>query len=304
MAPVRTVSELIEFILGGGFVEQNEVEFITKKAIEIFIEEPNVIELNGPVTIVGDIHGQYHDLMELFTISGKPPETCYLFMGDYVDRGYYSVECVCLLLLYKILYPKRVIMLRGNHESKQITQVYGFYDECCRKYNSFYAWKLLTDCFNFIPLSAIVGGAIFCIHGGLSPDAQTIDFIRSIERIKEVPHNGPMCDFVWSDPDGREGWNLSPRGAGYTFGADVSEKFITTNGINLIARAHQLTMDGYSWSHEKRVVTIFSAPNYCYRCGNKGAFLNLSENMNYEFVKFDAAPPRGFEWYEVSDYMG
>jgi serine/threonine-protein phosphatase 2A catalytic subunit len=201
--------------------------------------------------------------------------------GDYVDRGYYSVETVTLLVALKIRYPQRITILRGNHESRQITQVYGFYDECLRKYGNANVWKYFTDLFDYLPLTALIDNQIFCLHGGLSPSIDTLDNIRSLDRIQEVPHEGPMCDLLWSDPDDRCGWGISPRGAGYTFGQDISEAFNHNNGLTLVARAHQLVMEGYNWSQDRNVVTIFSAPNYCYRCGNQAAIMEIDEHLKY-----------------------
>lgn len=200
-------------------------------------------------------------------------------MGDYVDRGYYSVETVTALVCLKVRYPHRVTILRGNHESRQITQVYGFYDECLRKYGNANVWKFFTDMFDYLPLTALVEISIFCLHGGLSPSIDSLDQIRNLDRVQEVPHEGPMCDLLWSDPDDRCGWGISPRGAGYTFGQDISDQFNHANSITLIARAHQLVMEGYNWCHDRNVVTIFSAPNYCYRCGNQAAIMELDGKL-------------------------
>ena len=225
--------------------------------------------------------------MELFKIGGPCPDTNYLFMGDYVDRGYYSVETVSYLVCMKVRYPNRITILRGNHESRQITQVYGFYDECLRKYGSATVWKLFTDLFDYFPITALVDNKVFCLHGGLSPMVETIDQVRELNRIQEVPHDGPMCDLLWSDPDDRGGWGISARGAGFTFGQDISEQFNHTNDLDLVARAHQLVMDGYSWSHQEAVVTIFSAPNYCYRCGNQAAIMEMDESHQKQFLQYD-----------------
>ncbi|ELK03087.1 Serine/threonine-protein phosphatase 2A catalytic subunit alpha isoform [Pteropus alecto] len=262
-------------------------------AKEILTKESNVQEVRCPVTVCGDVHGQFHDLMELFRIGGKSPDTNYLFMGDYVDRGYYSVETVTLLVALKVRYRERITILRGNHESRQITQVYGFYDECLRKYGNANVWKYFTDLFDYLPLTALVDGQIFCLHGGLSPSIDTLDHIRALDRLQEVPHEGPMCDLLWSDPDDRGGWGISPRGAGYTFGQDISETFNHANGLTLVSRAHQLVMEGYNWCHDRNVVTIFSAPNYCYRCGNQAAIMELDDTLKYSFLQFDPAPRRG-----------
>ncbi|XP_044506022.1 serine/threonine-protein phosphatase PP2A-4 catalytic subunit isoform X2 [Mangifera indica] len=250
-------------------LSEQEVRLLCDKAKEILMEESNVQPVKSPVTICGDIHGQFHDLAELFRIGGKCPDTNYLFMGDYVDRGYYSVETVT------------------------ITQVYGFYDECLRKYGNANVWKIFTDLFDYFPLTALVESEIFCLHGGLSPSIETLDNIRNFDRVQEVPHEGPMCDLLWSDPDDRCGWGISPRGAGYTFGQDISEQFNHTNNLKLIARAHQLVMEGYNWGHEQKVVTIFSAPNYCYRCGNMASILEVDDCKGHTFIQFEPAPRRG-----------
>jgi len=192
-----------------------------------------------------------------------------------------------------VKYPNRVTLLRGNHESRQITQVYGFYDECVRKYGNANVWSLFTDLFDHLPLAAVVDDRLFCPHGGLSPSLDTVDQVIALDRVHEVPHEGPICDLMWSDPDDRLGWGISPRGAGYTFGQDISEKFNHENGFDLIVRAHQLVMEGYSWTHENRLVTVFSAPNYCYRCGNMAAVMEINENLVPNFIQFDPAPRRG-----------
>lgn len=214
-------------------------------------------------------------------------------MGDYVDRGYYSVETVTLLFALKVRYPDRITITRGNHESRQITQVYGFYDECLRKYGNANVWSTFTDIFDFLPLCALVERQIFCLHGGLSPNIDHINMINSINRITEIPHTGAMCDLLWSDPDERSSWQASPRGAGYTFGVDISKQFCHTNDIDLICRAHQLVLDGYAWSHERCVITIFSAPNYCYRCGNQAAIMEIDDHLQYDIITFDPSPKRG-----------
>jgi serine/threonine-protein phosphatase 2A catalytic subunit len=290
---VGQLDQWIEQLYSGKPISEQDVISLTEKAKEVFINEANVQPVRAPVTVCGDVHGQLYDLIELFKIAGMAPETNYLFMGDYVDRGYYSVETVTLLVCLKVRYPERVFILRGNHETRQITQVYGFYDECVRKYGSANVWRIFTDLFDYFPITALVEEQIFCLHGGLSPAVETLDTIRELDRIQEVPHEGAMCDLLWSDPDDRQGWGISPRGAGYTFGVDVSEEFNHNNGLNLVSRAHQLVMEGYNWSHMMNVVTVFSAPNYCYRCGNLAAIMEVDEYLNKTFIQFDPAPRKG-----------
>ncbi|KAI9011414.1 putative serine/threonine protein phosphatase 4 catalytic subunit [Gaertneriomyces semiglobifer] len=268
---------------------ESEVKELCNKAREILIEESNVQRVDAPVTICGDIHGQFYDLKELFNRGGECPERNYLFMGDFVDRGFYSVETFLLLLALKVRYPDRITLIRGNHESRQITQVYGFYDECLRKYGSVNVWRYCCEIFDYLSLSAIIDDEIFCVHGGLSPAINTLDQIRVIDRKQEVPHDGAMCDLLWSDPDDITGWGLSPRGAGYLFGGDVVGAFVHANNLQLIARAHQLVMEGYKLMFNGTIVTVWSAPNYCYRCGNVAAILELDEQLNKNYKIFEAA---------------
>jgi len=280
-------------------LDEEQLRKLCAMGKETLSKELSVQPVHTPLTVCGDIHGQFHDLIELFSVTGKPPSTNFVFMGDYVDRGYDSVECVSLLISLKVRYPQRVTILRGNHESRQITQVYGFYDECMRKYGSVEIWQLFVDLFDYLPLTALIDNVIFCLHGGLSPSINTLDQIRAMDRFCEVPHEGAMCDLLWSDPDDRSGFGVSPRGAGYTFGQNVSEMFNHANSLSLIARAHQLVMEGFNWCHNKNVVTIFSAPNYCYRCGNLAALMELDDDLKFSFIQFDPSAHQADEAKEM-----
>ncbi|RIA87300.1 Metallo-dependent phosphatase-like protein [Glomus cerebriforme] len=279
----------IEKLRNCEIISELEVRELCRKAKEVLIEESNVQRVDAPVTICGDIHGQFFDLKELFKVGGDCPDTNYLFLGDFVDRGFYSVETFLLLLALKVRYPDRITLIRGNHESRQITQVYGFYDECLRKYGSINVWRHCCEIFDYMSLSAIIEDKIFCVHGGLSPSITTLDQIRMIDRKQEVPHDGAMCDLLWSDPDDIDSWGLSPRGAGYLFGSEIVSGFLHTNDLELIARAHQLVMEGYKLMFNDTIVTVWSAPNYCYRCGNVAAILELDSKLNKNYKIFDAA---------------
>ena len=257
---------------------------------EILVEESNVQPVNSPVTVCGDIHGQFHDLLKLFATGGEVPHTSYIFMGDFVDRGFNSLETFTLLLLLKARHPDKVTLLRGNHESRQITQVYGFYDECQRKYGNANPWRFCCDVFDFLTLAALVDGRVLAVHGGLSPDLRTLDQVRTIERVCEIPHEGPFCDLVWSDPEDVDAWAVSPRGAGWLFGARVCEEFNRVNGLDLICRAHQLVQEGLKFNFGGALVTVWSAPNYCYRCGNVAAILAFDENLERSQVFFTETP--------------
>lgn len=193
--------------------------------------------------IPGDIHGQFIDLLRLFECGGFPPSASYLFLGDYVDRGKHSLETICLLLAYKIKYPDKLFLLRGNHEDPKVNRVYGFYDECKRRFNV-RLWKIFTDCFNCLPVAALIDEKILCMHGGLSPELNTLDQIKDIERPTEIPDSGLLCDLLWSDPDpdpSTEGWGESDRGVSCTFGANKLVEFLEKNELDLLVRGHQVS---------------------------------------------------------------
>jgi len=275
----------------GQCLPERDLRMVCEKVKEILIEESNVQPVSAPVTVCGDIHGQFFDLLELFKQGGEIPNTNYIFIGDFVDRGYNSVETFELLLCLKLKYPGSITLLRGNHESRQITLVYGFFDEILKKYGNANPWKYCTDVFDYLGLAAIIEGKILCIHGGLSPDIKTMDHIRTIDRKIEIPHEGPFCDLMWSDPEDIETWQMSPRGAGWLFGSKVTKEFNHLNGLELICRAHQLVQEGYKfWFPEQSLVTVWSAPNYCYRCGNVAATLALDEDLNRKWIIFNAVP--------------
>jgi serine/threonine-protein phosphatase 6 catalytic subunit len=207
------------------FLEEDDLRKLCTRVRDLLLEESNVQPVQSPVTVCGDIHGQFYDLLHLLRTGGEPPQTSYVFMGDFVDRGYYSLETFSLLMALKARYPDRITLLRGNHESRQITQVYGFYEECQGKYGSAAAWRHCVAVFDYLSLAAVIDGRVLCVHGGLSPDVRTIDQIRTIERAREIPHEGAFCDLMWSDPEDIEDWAVSPRGAGWLFGARVTAEF-------------------------------------------------------------------------------
>ncbi|KAF3680534.1 Serine/threonine-protein phosphatase PP1 [Capsicum annuum] len=231
----------------------------------------------------GDIHGQYSDLLRLFEYGGLPPKSNYLFLGDYVDRGKQSLETICLLLAYKIKYPENFFLLRGNHECASVNRIYGFYDECKRRFNV-RLWKVFTDSFNCLPVAALIDEKILCMHGGLSPDLQHLDQIRNLQRPTDVPESGLLCDLLWSDPSKDvKGWGMNDRGVSYTFGPDKVTEFLQKQDLDLICRAHQVVEDGYEFFADRQLVTIFSAPNYCGEFDNAGAMMSVDETLMCSF---------------------
>lgn len=263
---------------------ENQIRMLCQLSREKFLAEPMLVELEAPCNIVGDIHGQYNDLMRHFEKGGYPPKSNYLFLGDYVDRGKQSLETICLLLAYKLKYPNNLFLLRGNHECASINRIYGFYDECKRRYN-IKLWKTFTDCFNCLPLAALVEGTILCMHGGLSPDLSDVDQLRRIERPLDIPDHGLMCDLLWADPDEDiTGWGENDRGVSYTFGADVVRHFLKKNDLSLIVRAHQVVEDGYQFFAKRKLVTLFSAPNYCGEFDNAAGVMSVSEDLTCSFT--------------------
>jgi serine/threonine-protein phosphatase PP1 catalytic subunit len=264
-------------------LSEPEIKGLILKSREIFMSQSTLLELEAPIKICGDIHGQYYDLLRLFEYGGFPPEANYLFLGDYVDRGKQSLETICLVLAFKIKYPENFFLLRGNHECASINRIYGFYDECKRRYN-IRLWKTFTDTFNCLPVAAIIDEKILTMHGGLSPELQNLDQIRKIMRPTDVPDSGLICDLLWSDPEeGITGWGENDRGVSFTFGGDIVEKFLRKHDLDLICRAHQVVEDGYQFFAKRQLITLFSAPNYCGEFDNSGAMMSVDETLMCSF---------------------
>lgn len=238
-----------------------EIVAICQRAREVFLSQPALLELDAPVKVVGDVHGQYTDVIRMFEMCGFPPNSNYLFLGDYVDRGKQSLETILLLLCYKLKFPENFFLLRGNHECANVTRVYGFYDECKRRCNV-KIWKTFVDCFNTLPIAAIVAGKIFCVHGGLSPALSQMDDIRNIARPTDVPDYGLLNDLLWSDPaDMEQDWEANERGVSYCFGKRIISEFLAFHDFDLVCRAHMVVEDGYEFFNDRVLVTVFSAPN-------------------------------------------
>ena len=288
----------------GVCLKNAEIVAICQRAREVFLSQPALLELDAPVKIVGDVHGQYTDLIRMFEMCGFPPTSNYLFLGDYVDRGKQSLETILLLLCYKIKFPENFFLLRGNHECANVTRVYGFYDECKRRCNV-KIWKTFIDCFNTLPIAAIVAGKIFCVHGGLSPALSHMDDIRNIARPTDVPDYGLLNDLLWSDPaDMEQDWEANERGVSYCFGKRVITDFLAVHDFDLICRAHMVVEDGYEFFNDRVLVTVFSAPNvsnqsqrgedhfanwpkYCGEFDNWGAVMSVSAELlcSFELLK-------------------
>ena len=275
----------------GELLDELAIKVICLKLKEVLAGEGNIKELATPITVVGDIHGQFHDLLEIFKVGGCVPDVNYLFLGDYVDRGPHSIETIILLSLLKLKYPNRITLIRGNHETRVVTQTYGFYTECQTKYGDIMVWQHITDMFDYLPIGALIDKEILCVHGGLSPHIETIEELAELKRFQEIPHEGPLADIMWSDPNPDEnGFILSQRGAGYMFGEDVFDRFMHVNKVTHFLRAHQLCMEGYQLLFKERFMTVWSAPNYLYRFGNMASILEIDENKKFFFNLFADAP--------------
>ncbi|KAL2527742.1 Serine/threonine-protein phosphatase PP1 isozyme 4 [Abeliophyllum distichum] len=279
---------------------ESEIRVLCTVSREIFLSQPNLLELEAPIKICGNIYGQYGDLLRLFEYGGFPPEVNYLFLGGYVDYGKQSLETICLLLAYKIKYPKKFFLLRGKDECASINRIYGFYDECKRRFNV-RLWKVFTECFNCLPVAALIDDKILCIHGGLSPDLHNLDQIRNILRPTDVPDSGLLCDLLWSDPRREvKGWGMNDMGNSYTFGPDKVTEFLTEHGLDLICRAHEVMEDGYEFFANTQLVTIFSAPNFRGEYDNAGAILSVDETLvcSFEILSPGAGADIGlkFSW--------
>jgi len=262
---------------------QAQIMWLLRQSREVLLTQPSLLELDAPINICGDLHGQFYDLLRLFEHSGYPPYANYLFLGDYVDRGQHSIETICLLLAYKIKFPNNFFLLRGNHETSNVNFVYGFFDECKRRYNVT-MWRRFGEVFKCLPVAALIEEKIFCMHGGLSPTLTKMDQIRNLRRPIDVPDTGFVCDLLWSDPDSEvQGWAKNDRGISFTFGTEIVEKFLHKHDLDLICRAHQVVEDGYEFFARRKLVTLFSAPNYCGEFDNAGAVMRVGADLVCSF---------------------
>mmetsp|Transcript_99439 Transcript_99439/g.257015 ORF Transcript_99439/g.257015 Transcript_99439/m.257015 type:complete len:304 (+) Transcript_99439:140-1051(+) len=264
-------------------IAEGQLKALCGAARDTFLSQSALIELEAPLKICGDIHGQFHDLLRLFEYGGFPPQSNYLFLGDYVDRGKQSLEVITLLFSYKVKFPENFFLLRGNHECASITRIYGFYDECKRRYN-IKLWKQFCDVFCCLPVCALVDEKIICMHGGLSPEITNMDQVRRLVRPTDVPDTGLICDLLWADPDKDiAGWAENDRGVSFIFGPDVVTSFLQKHDMDLVCRAHQVVEDGYEFFAKRQLITIFSAPNYCGEFDNAGAMMTIDETLMCSF---------------------
>ncbi|KAI8336208.1 serine/threonine-protein phosphatase 2B catalytic subunit A1 [Chlamydoabsidia padenii] len=275
-----------------GRLTEDQALYIIEKCSEILKSEPNLLEVGAPITVCGDIHGQYYDLMKLFEVGGDPANTTYLFLGDYVDRGYFSIECVLYLWSLKMWYPNSFFLLRGNHECRHLTDYFTFKIECQHKYSE-RIYEACMDSFCCLPLAAIMNRQFLCVHGGLSPELQTLDDLRVIDRFREPPTHGLMCDLLWADPLEEFGSEKSNelyihnhvRGCSYFYSYHAACQFLERNNLLSVIRAHEAQDAGYRMYRKSKttsfpsVMTIFSAPNYLDVYNNKAAVLKYENNV-------------------------
>ncbi|KAF9359055.1 3',5'-cyclic-nucleotide phosphodiesterase (PDEase) (3':5'-CNP) [Mortierella sp. NVP85] len=285
-----------------GRITDDQAIYILQKGTELLKKEPNLLEVDAPITVCGDIHGQYYDLMKLFEVGGNPAETRYLFLGDYVDRGYFSIECVLYLWSLKIWYPDTLFLLRGNHECRHLTDYFTFKTECKHKYSE-RVYDACMESFCTLPLAAIMNKQFLCIHGGLSPELNTLDDLRQINRFREPPTHGLMCDLLWADPLEEFGSEKTSeffvhnhvRGCSYFFSYHAACAFLEKNNLLSIIRAHEAQDAGYRMYRKTKatgfpsVMTIFSAPNYLDVYNNKAAVLKYENNV-MNIRQFNATP--------------
>ncbi len=285
------IKDVINDMKNNIYLHQKYLLQIIKANIDIFKNQKSLIDIeikqNEMINICGDTHGQFYDLLNIFKINGYPSEkNPYLFNGDFVDRGSFSLETITTLLLFKLLYPNHFYLSRGNHEARNLNKIYGFEKEILTKYNKD-IYEAFIKLFYSLPLAHVINNKILIIHGGLfSSDDITLNDIRNINRFIEVPVEGIMCELLWSDPTIIPGRRPSNRGVGILFGPDVANNFLKKNNLNLLIRSHECKQDGY----EKigNVLTVFSAPNYCDQMRNKGAIVKIfgKDILDYKIIQF------------------
>jgi diadenosine tetraphosphatase ApaH/serine/threonine PP2A family protein phosphatase len=301
-------------IARGTIIDELALCEVLDRLLLVLLREDNLLFVQTPLVVCGDIHGQLEDLQELFVTAERASGHAaadgrarlaarYLFMGDYVDRGHFSLNTLLFLAAHKLERPADFFLLRGNHESRQVTQQYGFYQETLTKYGHTGVWGKAMLCFDALPVAALIDGRVFAVHGGLSPDVVMVARVLAMDRRREIPEEGPLADLTWSDPEEIEALDFRPnhRGAGFVFGPRPVKVFNHLNRIVLVTRSHQLVQNGFRWYYkdgrsgrppEGRLINVWSAPNYGYTSGNLASVLILKEPNTYETVTFAARTQR------------
>jgi len=268
-------------------IKESLITALSNKVRDIVANEPNLLRLTAPVYLIGDIHGQFSDLVRFLKLSGLPPKVKLLFLGDYVDRGDNSIEVIALLFSLKIRYPDNVFLIRGNHECSELNKMYGFSGECSERYNKSgnKIWKTINNALHHMSVSVLINDVIFCTHGGISPKLSDLNQINNIKKGINIPNSGIFCDLTWADPKSQSNkWQNSDRGVSYTFNEEALDEFMAHHNLQLICRAHQVVDNGYKFFNGNKLVTIFSAPNYCGEVGNNGAIMYINDNLECSFT--------------------
>lgn len=297
---VAFLQEVKEHFRVEKLLDRHDVVYILLEVLKHFKSCPNVVEVNVPedirINVCGDTHGQFYDTLHILEVCGEPsPQNWYLFNGDFVDRGSYSVENVMMLFAYKLLLPNCFFLSRGNHESVVMNRVYGFEGEVTTKYSR-EVFELFLEVFNALPIAHVINKEVFVVHGGLcSDDNVTIADLQEPNRFREIPDNGVLCESLWADPQPLPGRLPSKRGTNCSsFGPDVTNRFLANNNLKLLIRSHEVKDEGYAVEHGGKCITVFSAPNYCDTMNNNGAVVQLvGGSMEPKYVVYPASPHPG-----------
>jgi len=268
------------------------IQTILTLSKEVISKEPNVLKLEAPVVVIGNVNGQLHDFIEILNKAGTPSaDNRLLFLGDLVCRGHNSLETLLIALNLKLQYPDYVTILRGKMENTLICDVYGFSKEVEEKLADKEFKAKFYELFDVLPLAATIGKKVIAIHGGISRHVKTIEDIEKIDRMMLCPKEGAMTDLIWSDPNDQKpevDFEPSPRGASEIFGEKPLKEFLEKNGFEYLVRTHQWVEEGYKYDFGKKVLTVFSAPNYCYQCGNKAGIAKIGKDLKAEVITFEA----------------
>lgn len=254
-------------------ISKSDVSYLCKLSANIFLQESSLLTLDPPIYICGDIHGQLNDLIEIFRLTQPFPTSKILFLGDYVDRGPCGVEVFSLLLAYKIIYPNHIFLIRGNHEDRKLTFEFGFYKECVKKLSSL-IYEQFNQVFDTLPIAAVIGSQLFCVHGGIGPELENLQQIRDLHRPLQIPESGFLADMLWSDPDPVvPNWCLSDRGEFHDYGRLQARLFLFKNYLSTLIRAHEYVPNGleYPFLPDKSVLTVF----FCFELSWKTKFRSL-----------------------------
>lgn len=289
----------IERLYQGQIPTEETIRQVCQQLKKLIGNIPNVVSLRSPLTIAGDLHGHFWELLEIFRIGGFIPDTNYLFLGNYIGLGKFSLQTLLLLFCLKLRHPDRLTLLRGSHECRSMARIYGLYGECLRHYGNTNSWRHLTDVFEYLPLAAVIDESRLCVSSGLSPALDYVDQMKVLNRFTDPPPKSPLADLLWNTPSETIAlFQKDPKTGMVSYGHEALNRFLQMNNLKQMIRSNTLCLGGYKESWAGKLITVWSVPNFCDRLQNNAAIIEL-DGDSLSFTTFSAPPSKNRLTFDV-----